>query len=157
MARGTTQNPDIFFQQRESSNPFYNATPEIVQKYMDEFEKVTGRKYKLFDYYGDPNATRIIIAMGSACDTICEVVDYLNSKDEKVGIVRVHLYRPFSEKHLLDSIPKTVEKIAVLDRTKEPGAPAEPLHLDVLKAFQESELKPLIIGGRYGLSSKKEI
>jgi len=154
VARGTNQNPDIYFQQRESANPFYNAIPEIVQEYMDKLGDITGRKYKLFEYYGADDAEYIIIAMGSASDTIYETVDYLNARGEKVGTVRVHLYRPFSEKHLLNVIPKTVKKIAVLDRTKEPGAAGEPLYLDVVKAFKDYEKPPVIVGGRYGLSSK---
>jgi len=154
VARGTAQNPDIFFQQRESSNPFYEAVPDIVQDYMNRLGEITGRKYKLFDYYGADDAEYVIIAMGSATDTISEVVDYLNSKGEKTGTVIVRLYRPFSEKHLLSVIPKTVKKVAVLDRTKEPGAPGEPLYLDVVKAFKNSGNSPLIVGGRYGLSSK---
>lgn len=154
VVRGTTQNPDIYFQQREGQNPFFNAIPDIVQSYMDRFGELTGRKYKLFEYYGDENPENIIIAMGSVSDTIYETIDYLISKGEKVGTVRVHLYRPFSEKHLLEIIPKTVKKIAVLDRTKEPGSPGEPLYLDVVKAFKNSSDAPLIVGGRYGLSSK---
>jgi len=154
VARGTAQNPDIFFQQRESSNPFYDAVPDIVQGYMNRLGEITGRKYKLFDYYGADDAEYIIIAMGSATDTISEVVDYLNARGEKTGTVIVRLYRPFSEKHLLSAIPKTVKKVAVLDRTKEPGAPGEPLYLDVIKAFKSYEKCPLIVGGRYGLSSK---
>ncbi|HPU41842.1 MAG TPA: pyruvate:ferredoxin (flavodoxin) oxidoreductase, partial [Acetivibrio clariflavus] len=137
-----------------SANPFYNAIPEIVQEYMDKLGDITGRKYKLFEYYGADDAEYIIIAMGSASDTIYETVDYLNARGEKVGTVRVHLYRPFSEKHLLNVIPKTVKKIAVLDRTKEPGAAGEPLYLDVVKAFKDYEKPPVIVGGRYGLSSK---
>ncbi len=154
VARGTTQNPDIFFQQKEGANPFYEAVPDIVQGYMDKIEKVTGRKYKLFDYYGAQDAEYVIVAMGSVSDTIYETVDYLNAMGEKVGTIRVHLYRPFSEKHLLEAIPKTVKKIAVLDRTKEPGSPGEPLYLDVVKAFKGVDKSPLIVGGRYGLSSK---
>ncbi len=154
VVRGTTQNPDIYFQERESSNTFYIALPDIVQDYMNRLGEITGRKYRLFDYYGANDAENIIIAMGSCCDTVYETVDYMNSKGEKTGAIRVHLYRPFSEKHLLEVIPKTVKKIAVLDRTKEPGAPAEPLYLDVVKAFKGSPNTPVIIGGRYGLSSK---
>jgi len=155
VARGTTQNPDIYFQQREGTNPFYDAVPGIVQDYMDKVGKVTGRSYKLFEYYGAEDAEHVIIAMGSASDTIDETVDYLNSKGGKVGAVRVRLYRPFSETHFLNVIPKTVKRIAVLDRTKESGSLAEPLYLDVLKAFKNySGNAPLIVGGRYGLSSK---
>ncbi|HHY91092.1 MAG TPA: pyruvate:ferredoxin (flavodoxin) oxidoreductase, partial [Clostridiales bacterium] len=154
VARGTAQNPDIYFQQRESANPFYDAVPDIVQGYMDRLGEITGRKYQLFDYYGAADAEFILIAMGSVCDTIFEAVDYLNASGQKVGAVKVHLYRPFSEKHLLGVIPKTVKRIAVLDRTKEPGAPGEPLYLDVVKAFKDRKDDILIIGGRYGLSSK---
>ena len=154
VVRGTTQNPDIYFQQRESANPFYNAVPDIVQEYMDKLATITGRKYKLFNYYGAEDAEYVIVAMGSACDTIYETIDYLRGRREKVGAVRVHLYRPFSEKHFLDNIPKTVKRIAVLDRTKEPGSTGEPLYLDVIKAYKDTEGSPLIIGGRYGLSSK---
>ena len=156
VVRGTAQNPDIYFQGREASNPFYNAVPAIVEGYMKDIEKITGRSYKLFDYYGAPDADSVIIAMGSACDTIEEVVDYLNASGQKTGLLKVRLYRPFSEKHFIDALPKTVKKIAVLDRTKEPGAPAEPLYLDVCKAFYSNAggQKPLIIGGRYGLGSK---
>ena len=154
VARGTAQNPDIFFQQRESSNPFYEAAPEIIQGNMDSLGEITGRSYKLFDYYGAEDAEYIIIAMGSVSDTIYETIDYLIANGEKVGTVKVHLYRPFSEKHLLDAVPKTAKKIAVLDRTKEPGAPGEPLNLDVIKAYKNIENSPEIIGGRYGLSSK---
>lgn len=154
VARGTAQNPDIFFQQRESCNPFYDKTPEIVQGYMNSLGEITGRNYNLFDYYGAKDAEHIIIAMGSVSDTIYETVDYLNATGEKVGTVKVHLYRPFSEKSLLQAIPSTVKKIAVLDRTKEPGSPGEPLYLDVVKSFKNSSNIPLIVGGRYGLSSK---
>ncbi len=154
VVRGTTQNPDIYFQQRESVNLFYEAVPSIVQGYMNSLGEITGRKYKLFDYYGAKDAEYVIIAMGSACDTICETVDYLNATGGKVGTVRVHLYRPFSETHFLNAIPKSVRKIAVLDRTKEPGATGEPLYLDIVKAFKNSKNAPIIVGGRYGLSSK---
>jgi pyruvate-ferredoxin/flavodoxin oxidoreductase len=154
MAKGTAQEPDIYFQLRESVNPFYEAIPNIVQKYMDDFSKETGRQYKLFEYYGAKNPESIIIAMGSVCETICETVDYLNNNGENVGVVRVHLYRPFSDKHLLEAIPKSVKKIAVLDRTKEPGSIGEPLYLDVVKAFKNVSNAPIIVGGRYGLSSK---
>jgi len=155
VVRGTAQNPDIYFQGREAANRFYDRVPSIVEGYMKEIERITGRSYHLFDYYGAPDAEYVIIAMGSVCDTINETVDYLNSKGRKTGTVRVRLYRPFSEKHLLDAIPDTVKKIAVLDRTKEPGAPGEPLYLDVCKAWYGNEgRKPVIIGGRYGLGSK---
>jgi len=154
VVRGTAQNPDIFFQQRESSNPLYDAVPGIVQNYMDRLGEITGRKYKLYEYYGAEDAEYIIVAMGSASDTIDETVDYLIGKGEKVGAVRVHLYRPFSESHFLSVIPQSVRKIAVLDRTKEPGAAGEPLYLDVIKAFQKKGNLPIIVGGRYGLSSK---
>lgn len=154
VARGTTQNPDIYFQQRESANPFYEAIPNIVQGCMDSLSEITGRRYKLFDYYGAEDAEYVFVAMGSACDTISETIDYLNSIGEKTGMVKVHLYRPFSEAHFLDAIPETVKKIAVLDRTKEPGAPGEPLYLDIVKTFNSSNRKPKIVGGRYGLSSK---
>jgi len=155
VARGTAQNPDIYFQGRESSNPFYDAVPSIVEGCMKDIERITGRSYSLLDYYGAPDAEFVIIAMGSVCDTVNETVDYLNANGRKTGTVRVRLYRPFPEKHLLDVIPKTVRKIAVLDRTKEPGAPGEPLYLDVCKAFYSvGGQKPLIVGGRYGLGSK---
>ena len=152
--RGTTQNPDIYFQQRESSNPFYNAVPAIVQDCMDKFTEKTGRKYRLFDYYGAEDAENIIVAMASVCDTIHETIDYLNANGESYGVIKVHLYRPFSERHLLEALPKTVKKVAVLDRTKEPGAGGEPLYLDVVKALKNMDNRPLIVGGRYGLSGK---
>ena len=154
VARGTAENPDVFFQHREASNKYYEAVPEIVENYMAEISKITGREYHLFNYYGDPEADRIIIAMGSVTQSAQEAIDYLRSKGEKVGIVAVHLYRPFSVKHLLAAVPKTVKRIAVLDRTKEPGAAGEPLYLDVRDAFYGQENAPLIVGGRYGLSSK---
>ncbi|HHW47228.1 MAG TPA: pyruvate:ferredoxin (flavodoxin) oxidoreductase [Clostridiaceae bacterium] len=152
--RGTAQNPDIYFQGREASNKFYEKVPEIVEYYMGEIKRITGREYHLFDYHGAKDAKYVIVAMGSVCDTVDEVVDYLNKWGEKVGAVRVHLYRPFSSKHLLDVIPPTVEKIAVLDRTKEPGSAGEPLYLDVVRAFYGSGRTPVIVGGRYGLGSK---
>ncbi|PSM51632.1 pyruvate:ferredoxin (flavodoxin) oxidoreductase, homodimeric [Campylobacter blaseri] len=152
--RGTAQNDDIYFQTRELSNRYYNALPDIVANYLKEISKITGRDYKPFDYYGDKDATRIIVAMGSVNQTIEEVVDYLNSKGEKVGLIKVRLYRPFSLKYLFDVMPKTVEKIAVLDRTKEPGSLGEPLYLDIKAAFYGKEKAPKIVGGRYGLSSK---
>lgn len=154
VTRGTAQNPDIFFQAREASNKFYNALPAIVEEYMGEISKITGRDYQLFNYYGAKDADRVIIAMGSACDTIEETIDYLNAKGEKVGLVKVHLYRPFSIEHLIKAVPSTAKKVAVLDRTKEPGALGEPLYLDVKSAFYDVENKPVIVGGRYGLGSK---
>lgn len=152
--RGTAQNDDIYFQTRELSNRFYDALPDIVASYLNEISKITGRDYKPFNYYGDADATRIIVAMGSVNQALEEVVDYLNKKGEKVGLIKVHLYRPFSLKYLFDVMPKSVEKIAVLDRTKEPGSLGEPLYLDIKAAFYDRANPPLIIGGRYGLSSK---
>lgn len=152
--RGSTQNPDIFFQGREISNKFYAQVPSIVENYMQQLHKITGRSYNLFDYYGAEDAEEVIVAMGSVCDTISEVVDYLNSQGKKVGLVKVRLYRPFSREHFLKVLPKTTKKIAVLDRTKEPGSLGEPLYLDVVKVFNNQDKKPLIIGGRFGLGSK---
>jgi pyruvate-ferredoxin/flavodoxin oxidoreductase len=157
VVRGTAQNPDIYFQEREVSNRAYEAIPEIVEEYMGEMSKLTGREYHLFNYYGAKDADRLIIAMGSACDTIEETVDYLNGKGEKVGLLTVHLYRPFSLEHFFKYIPKTVKRIAVLDRTKEPGSLAEPLYLDVKSAFYGKKFQPLIVGGRYGLGSKEVV
>ena len=157
VVRGTAQNPDIYFQEREVSNSYYEAIPGIVEDYMGEISKLTGREYHLFNYYGAEDADRIIIAMGSVCDVIEETVDYLNAKGEKVGLLTVHLYRPFSLEHFFRYIPKTVKKIAVLDRTKEPGSIGEPLYLDVQSAFYGKESQPLIVGGRYGLGSKDVI
>jgi pyruvate-ferredoxin/flavodoxin oxidoreductase len=154
VTRGTAQNPDIYFQSREAANKFYDAVPEIVAYYMKELGKITGREYKPFNYYGAPDAENIIIAMGSVTDTTREVVEHLNTKGKKVGVVAVHLYRPFSAKHLLEVIPQTVKRIAVLDRTKEPGANGEPLYLDVRDVFYGRPGAPMIIGGRFGLSSK---
>ena len=152
--RGTAQNDDIYFQTRELSNRFYDAIPDIVANYLAEISKITSRNYKPFNYYGDPEATRVIVAMGSVTQTLEEVVDYLNAKGEKVGIIKVHLYRPFSTKYLFDVMPKSVKKIAVLDRTKEPGSLGEPLYLDIKAAFYGQKDAPIIVGGRYGLSSK---
>ncbi|MBP3654262.1 MAG: pyruvate:ferredoxin (flavodoxin) oxidoreductase, partial [Oscillospiraceae bacterium] len=154
--RSTVQNGDTFFQHREACNSAYNALPGIVQGYMDEISKLTGRDYKLFNYYGAPDAERIVVAMGSACETLTEVVDYLMERGEKVGFIQVHLYRPFSVKDLLAAIPATVQTISVLDRTKEPGSLGEPLYLDVCSAVMESDMvgKVKVLGGRYGLSSK---
>ena len=152
--RSTVQNPDIFFQAREASNKFYNELPAIVENYMNEINKLTGRNYRLFNYYGAPDAERIIIAMGSVCGPIEETIDYLNSKGEKVGLVQVHLYRPFSVTHFLKAVPETVKAIAVLDRTKEPGAVAEPLYEDVCASYINNDKRPKLYAGRYGLSSK---
>ncbi|MBP2628032.1 MAG: pyruvate ferredoxin/flavodoxin oxidoreductase [Firmicutes bacterium] len=152
--RGTVQNSDIHFQQREVSNRYYQALPEIVEGYMAEITKLTGREYHLFNYYGAQDADRMIIAMGSMCETIEEVVDHLNANGEKVGLLNVHLYRPFSIEHFLKYIPRTVKKIAVLDRTKEMGAFAEPLYLDVKAAFYGLSFQPEIVGGRCGVGGK---
>lgn len=152
--RGTAQNPDIFFQAREACNPFYNAVPEIVENYMNEINKLTGRNYGLFNYYGAPDADRVIIAMGSVCDAAEEAIDYLTTKGEKVGILKVRLFRPFSVKHFLSAMPASVKKIAVLDRTKEPGAIGEPLYQDIATVYYDQEVRPLIVCGRYGLGSK---
>lgn len=152
--KGTAQNPDIYFQAMEASNPYYENIVEVVNDYMQEINKLTGRDYRPFNYYGHPEAERIIVAMGSVTETIEETVDYLMERGEKVGVIKVHLYRPFSAKYFFDVLPKTVKKIAVLDRTKEKGAIAEPLHLDVQSVFYGSDLQPVIVGGRYGLGSK---
>ena len=154
VVRGTAQNPDIYFQGREVANPFYSAVPDIVENYMHEIKNITGREYHPFDYYGSLDAEYVIVAMGSVCETIEETIDHLMAKGEKVGVIKVHLYRPFSAKYFFNVLPKTVKKIAVLDRTKEPGSLAEPLCLDVVHLFSKSEIKPFIIGGRYGLGSK---
>lgn len=152
--RGTAQNDDIYFQTRELANKYYDAIPDIVNEYMQEISKITGREYKPFVYYGDKEAKHIIVAMGSVTEALKEVVDYLNAKGEKVGVLKVHLYRPFSLKYLFDVMPTSVERIAVLDRTKEPGSLGEPLYLDLKSAYYGKERAPLIVGGRYGLSSK---
>ncbi len=152
--RGTAQNPDIYFQGREASNTYYDKIPDIVADYMAEITKITGREYKPFNYYGAPDATKVIVAMGSVCEALEETVDYLNARGEKVGVVKVHLYRPFSAKYFFDIMPETVEKIAVLDRTKEPGSLGEPLYLDICNLYTGKENAPKIIGGRYGLGSK---
>ncbi len=154
VTRGTAQNPDIYFQTRESVNRFYDDIPEVVESYMAEITKLTGREYHCFDYYGAPDADRIIISMGSSTDVIEETVDYLNARGEKVGVVKVRLFRPFSAERLFKVIPATVKSIAVLDRTKEPGSIGEPLYLDVKSAFYGRENAPVIVGGRYGLGSK---
>ena len=152
--KGSAQNPDIFFQNRESINRFYDAIPDIVNEYMKEISKETGRQYKPFNYYGAADAEYIVVAMGSVTEALEETVDYLNERGQKTGLIKVHLYRPFSEKYFFDVMPKTVKAITVLERTKEVGASAEPLHLDVLNMFYGKEHKPVILGGRYGLGSK---
>jgi pyruvate-ferredoxin/flavodoxin oxidoreductase len=170
--RGTTQNPDVYFQARETVNPYYLVCPDITQKVMDEFAGMTGRQYQLFEYHGDPAAERVIVLMGSGCEAVHETVDYLNARGEKVGVLKVRLYRPFDARRFVAALPKTIRSIAVLDRTKEPGASGEPLYLDVVNAIHETWgdkrageageaggentfSYPKIIGGRYGLSSKE--
>lgn len=153
--RGTAQNPDIFFQNREACNPYYLRVPQAVQAAMDKVGEATGRKYKLFDYVGDPNAERVIVAMGSGCETIEEYINFANKKGESLGLVKVRLYRPFDNAALRAALPASAKKIAVLDRTKEPGAPGEPLYLDVCTAFMEAKEAPMVINGRYGLGSKE--
>ena len=153
VARGMAENPDTFFTHREACNPFYDAVPAIVEEYMEKISEITGRKYGLFTYYGAEDADRVIIAMGSVTEAIRESIDYLNAQGQKVGLVAVHLYRPFSVEHFLKAVPATAKKIAVLDRTKEPGANGEPLYLDIKEAFYGKENAPLIVGGRYGLGS----
>jgi pyruvate-ferredoxin/flavodoxin oxidoreductase len=157
IVRGTAQNPDVFFQSREAANKYYNNTPEIVEAMMRKFEQLTGRAYKLFEYYGDPLAERIIVIMGSGSGPVHEVTDYLNHAGQKVGYVNVHLYRPFSVKHFIKAIPTSVKSIAVLDRCKEPGAIGEPLYVDVINALHNGweHQMPVVIGGRYGLASKE--
>ncbi|HDR50709.1 MAG TPA: pyruvate:ferredoxin (flavodoxin) oxidoreductase, partial [Mariniphaga anaerophila] len=154
VTRGTAQNPDIFFQAKESINKFYDAVPDIVAGYMKEITKLTGREYHPFNYYGDPEAENIIIAMGSVTDTIKETIDYLRAQGKKVGMIAVHLFRPFSAEYFMQALPKTVKRLAVLDRAKEPGSAGEPLLLDVKSQFYRKENAPLIVGGRYGLGSK---
>ena len=154
VARGTAQNPDIYFQAREASNVYYDKVIGIVDDYVKKLSELTGRKYNLFDYYGAPDAERVIIAMGSVTEAIKETIDYLTAKGEKVGLVSVHLYRPFSAKHFLRAVPGTAKRIAVLDRTKEPGSVGEPLYMDVKDCFYGTRNEPVIVGGRYGLSSK---
>ncbi len=153
VARGMAENPDTFFTHRESCNSYYDAVPAIVEEYMEKISEITGRKYGLFNYYGAEDADRVIILMGSASEAAREAIDHLTAQGEKVGLVSVHLYRPFSVKHLLAAVPKTTKRIAVLDRTKEPGANGEPLYLDVKEAFYGVENAPVIVGGRYGLGS----
>ena len=154
VTRGTAQNPDIYFQSREAASKFYDVIPDIVEEYMQEIKKITGREYHPFTYYGAQDAENIIVAMGSITETIKEVIDYKNASGEKFGLITVHLYRPFSEKYFMKVMPKTVKRIAVLDRTKEIGANGEPLYLDIRDLFYGKENAPMIIGGRYGLSSK---
>lgn len=153
-SRGMAENGDVFFQHREACNTAYNGVAEVVEEYMDKISEITGRKYSLFNYYGAEDADRVIIAMGSVTQAAQEAIDYLIEKGEKVGLVSVHLYRPFSAKHFLAAVPATAKRIAVLDRTKEPGANGEPLYLDVKECFYGKENAPVIVGGRYGLASK---
>ncbi|MGI6321659.1 MAG: pyruvate:ferredoxin (flavodoxin) oxidoreductase [Bacteroidales bacterium] len=154
VTRGTAQNPDIYFQTREVANKFYDAIPDIVEDYMQQINKIVGREYHPFTYYGHEEAENVIVAMGSITETIKEVIDHLIEKGEKVGLVSVHLYRPFSAKYFFNVLPKTVKQITVLDRTKEPGANGDPLYLDVVELYNNKEEKPFIVGGRYGLSSR---
>ena len=154
VTRGTAQNADVYFQAREACNQYYDAVPDVVARYMGEISELTGREYRPFDYYGDPEAENIIVAMGSVTETIKETIDYLASQGKKVGVMIVRLYRPFSAKYFMKALPKSVKRIAVLDRTKEPGSLGEPLFLDIKALFQGQENAPLVIGGRYGLSSK---
>ena len=154
VTRGTAQNGDVYFQAREACNQYYDAVPDVVARYMGEISELTGREYRPFDYYGDPEAENIIIAMGSVTETIKETIDYLAAQGKKVGVMIVRLYRPFSAKYFMKALPKSVKRIAVLDRTKEPGALGEPLFLDIKALFQGLEDAPLVVGGRYGLSSK---
>lgn len=155
VTRGTAQNPDIFFQARESANKFYNALPEVVESYMEKINKEIGTDYKLFNYYGAPDAENVIVAMGSVCDTAEETIDYLNKNGGKYGLVKVHLYRPFSVKRFTEALPSTVKTISVLDRTKEPGSTGEPLYLDICAAVRGTPFEGVkILGGRYGLGSK---
>jgi len=156
--RGTAQNPDVFFQARESVNPFYKDTPAAVQAVMDRFAELTGRTYRLFEYVGHPEAERVVVLMGSGAEAVQETVEYLAERGERVGAVKVRLFRPFSSEHLLEAIPLSARKIAVLDRTKEPGSAGEPLYQDIMTAFAEVASErpmPTVVGGRYGLSSKE--
>lgn len=154
VTRGSAQNDDVYFQTREAQNKFYNEVPAVVADYMAKISEVTGRNYAPFVYYGAEDATDVIVAMGSVTETIKQVVDYLNAKGRKVGCLTVHLYRPFAKEYLFNVMPKTVKRVAVLDRTKEPGSLGEPLYLDVKAAYYGVKGAPSIIGGRYGLSSK---
>ena len=155
--RGTAQNPDIFFQAREACNKYYDALPAVVEEYMNKVNAKIGTNYGLVNYYGAPDAEKVIVAMGSVCETIEETIDYLTSKGEKVGLIKIHLYRPFPTDAFLKALPATCKKIAVLDRTKEPGSIGEPLYLDVCACFAGKANAPLIVGGRYGLGSKDTI
>ena len=161
VVRGVAQNPDVYFQGRETVNPYYAAVPRHVQNAMDRFAVLTGRQYKLFDYFGSPDADRVLVIMGSGTETVRETIDHLNAHDDRLGVVQVHLFRPFSAADLVDTIPAGVRSIAVLDRTKEPGSAGEPLYQDVITAFAEAvssgrrAVMPRIVGGRYGLSSKE--
>jgi pyruvate-ferredoxin/flavodoxin oxidoreductase len=152
--RGSAQNPDIFFQAKEASNKFYLEIPDLVNDYMKEINKITGLDYRPFNYYGPADAENIVVAMGSVCEALEETIDYLVARGEKVGLIKVHLYRPFSSKYFFDVLPKGVKRIAVLDRCKEPGALGEPLYQDIRTLFYERAHSPLIVGGRYGLGSK---
>ena len=154
VTRGTAQNSDIYFQTREASNRFYDAIPDLVAEAMENISKITGREYKPFTYYGDPDAENVVIAMGSITETIKETIDYMQAKGEKAGLISVHLYRPFSPKYLMNVLPKSVKRICVLDRTKEPGANGEPLYLDIQDVLYGTANAPIVVGGRYGLSSK---
>ncbi len=152
--KGTAQNPDIFFQAKEAANKFYETVPDLVEGYMQDIKKLTGREYHPFNYYGDPHAEHVIVAMGSVCQAVEETVDYLNARGGKTCVLEVHLYRPFSAKYFFKALPKSVKRIAVLDRCKEPGALGEPLYQDVCALFQDQQSRPVIVGGRYGLGSK---
>jgi pyruvate-ferredoxin/flavodoxin oxidoreductase len=154
VTRGSNQNPDIFFQAREACSPYFEPVADIVADYMKQIGEICGRQYKPFDYYGAPDAENIIVAMGSVCDAAEETINYLMAKGEKVGIIKVHLYRPWSPKYFFAVLPKTVKKIAVLDRVKTPGCPGEPLYMDIKNTFYDADMKPVIVGGRYGLGSK---
>ncbi|NCA80980.1 MAG: pyruvate:ferredoxin (flavodoxin) oxidoreductase, partial [Sphingobacteriia bacterium] len=154
VTRGTAQNPDIYFQTREVQNKFHDAVPDVVENYMQEINKLYGTEYHPFTYYGHAEAENILVAIGSITETIKEVIDSLVAKGEKVGLVNVHLYRPFSSKYFFNVLPKSVKRICVLDRTKETGANGDPLYLDIVELFNAKQERPLIIGGRYGLSSK---
>ncbi|WP_301707736.1 pyruvate:ferredoxin (flavodoxin) oxidoreductase, partial [uncultured Alistipes sp.] len=154
VTRGTAQNPDIYFQTREAANKFYDAVPDMVSDAMKQISQITGREYKPFTYYGAPDAENVVVAMGSVTETLKETIDFLLKQGKKVGLITVHLYRPFSEKYFFNVVPASVKRVCVLDRTKEPGAEGEPLYLDVKSMFYGKQLQPMIIGGRYGLSSK---